>query len=346
MEWFSSFPGSERATIVQRVVIMPMLVATDREVVVIDIERGTSVPARGISDRPACLAGDALAHGRAWCGTHRDGVFRSDDGGRTWRSVGLAGRLIMAITASPVARDVVWAGTEPSEVWHSTNAGTTWEPASGLEGLPSSSKWSFPPRPDTHHVRWIACHPLEAGRLWVAIEAGALVSTIDAGRTWRDRVAGGPSDTHELAIHRDAPDALRVSAGDGYFESDDGGATWRSPSTGLEVGYLRSIAIDPGQPEVIVVSAASGPYSAYVAGRSDGRLYRRVTRERWERVREGWPEPPGTIAPLLCAGGKAGELWAADERGVHRTDDSGKSWRRVAGYSTSPRHLRGLASVR
>jgi hypothetical protein len=164
-----------------------------------------------------------------------------------------------------------------------------------------------------------------------------------SGRTWRDRVAGGPWDTHELAVHRNAPDILRVSAGDGYFESDDAGATWRSPSTGLEVGYLRSVAIDPGQPDVVVVSASSGPYTAYVAGRSDGRLYRRLTRERWERVRDGWPEPPSTIAPLLCADAKAGELWAADERGVHRSDDSGKSWRRVVGYATSPQHLRGLA---
>jgi len=236
-------------------------------------------------------------------------------------------------------------GTEPSEVWRSGDAGSTWEQTSKLETLSSSSEWSFPPRPDTHHVRWIACHPLEPKRLWVAIEAGALVSTVDGGRTWSDRVPGGPRDTHELAIHRGAPDTLRVSAGDGYFESDDAGATWRSPSVGLEVGYLRSVAIDPEQPEVVVVSASSGPYSAYVAGRSDGRLYRRLTRERWERVHDGWPESASTIAPLLCTGVKVGELWAADERGVHRSDDGGKSWRRAVGYATSPQHLRGLALV-
>lgn len=184
-----------------------MLVATDREVVVIDVPRGTSASAHGISDRPTCLAADALVHGRAWCGTHRGGVFRSDDGGKSWKSVGLAGRLIMAIAASPVERDVVWVGTEPSEVWRSADAGTTWEQTSRLETLASSSEWSFPPRPDTHHVRWIACHPLEPERLWVAIEAGALVSTTDGGRTWRDRVTGGPWDTHELAVHRNAPNA-------------------------------------------------------------------------------------------------------------------------------------------
>src|SRR5215213_7616777 len=106
---------------------MPMLVATDREVVVIDVERGASVSAQGISDRPTCLAADVLVDGRAWCGTHQDGVFRTDDGGRSWRSVGLPGRRIMAIAASPVERDVVWVGTEPSEVWRSSDAGNTWE---------------------------------------------------------------------------------------------------------------------------------------------------------------------------------------------------------------------------
>jgi photosystem II stability/assembly factor-like uncharacterized protein len=325
---------------------MSIVVATDRDVVVMDVGQGTWAAADGITDRPTCLAADPLVQGRAWCGTHRAGVFRSDDDGRSWQVAGLAGQIIMAITASPVDRDVVWVGTQPSEVWRSGNAGTTWQQTSRLETLSSSSKWSFPPRPDTHHVRWIACHPLEPERLWVAIEAGALVSTMDGGRTWRDRVPGGPRDTHELAIHPKAPDILRVSAGDGYFESEDAGATWRSPSDGLEVGYLRSIAIDPEQPELVLVSASSGPYSAYVAGRSDGRLYRRPTRERWERVRDGWPELPSTIAPLLCGGSQAGQLWAADERGVHRSDDSGKSWRRVASYATPPQHLRGLAVVR
>jgi photosystem II stability/assembly factor-like uncharacterized protein len=325
---------------------MSILVATDREVVVIDIERGGSVIAKGPGDRPTCLAVDPLVPGRAWCGTHRGGVFRSDDGGTSWQLAGLAGRLIMAITASPVERDVVWVGTEPSEVWRSGDAGVTWEQTSRLETLASSPEWSFPPKPDTHHVRWIACHPLEPKRLWVAIEAGALVSTLDGGRTWRDRVPGGPWDTHELAVHRDAPDTLRVSAGDGYFESHDGGATWRSPSAGLEAGYLRSVAIDPGDPNVIVVSASSGPYSAYVAGRSDGRLYRRVTPDRWERVRDGFPDPPTTIAPLLCAGATAGELWAADERGVHHSADGGKIWRHAGKYAHSPQHVRGLALVR
>jgi hypothetical protein len=325
---------------------MNVIVATQSDIVLIDVDRGSASVTPDAVGLPTCLAADPLVAGRVWCGTHRGGVFRSDDRGASWRHTGLQGRLIMSIVASPTEPGVVWVGTEPSEVWRSPDGGRTWEQSPGLDSLPSSGEWSFPPRPDTHHVRWIACHPVEPGLLWAAIEAGALISTTDSGRTWRDRVPDSPWDTHELAIHPAAPDSLRVAAGDGYFESDDAGDTWASPEDGLDVGYLRSVAIDPGRPDVVVVSAASGPRSTYVAGSADGRLYRRAGEERWQRVVDGWPDRPSTIAPLLTAGTRAGDLWASDERGVHRSDDGGMSWRRIAAYSRAIQHLRGLALIR
>jgi photosystem II stability/assembly factor-like uncharacterized protein len=320
-----------------------ILVATQSDVVAIDPERGTVRATAGLAgELPTCLSGNPRVPGRAWCGTQSGGVFRSDDGGDSWAQVGLAGERLTAIAVSPAERDLVWAGTEPSAIWRSTDAGAGWDRSPDLDALPSASEWSFPPRPETHHVRWIACHPSDPGRLWVAVEAGALVTTSDGGRIWRDRVPGGPWDTHELAVHPAAPDTLRVAAGDGYFESHDAGATWASPADGLEVGYLRSVAIDPGDPEAVVVSASTAPRSAYVAGHSDGRVYRRHGHGRWERVGVGWPEPPDTIAPLLVAGRSAGELWAADERGVHRSDDAGARWRPVAAFDPTPRNLRGI----
>ncbi|MBX6365392.1 MAG: hypothetical protein IRZ00_16100 [Gemmatimonadetes bacterium] len=325
---------------------MVILVATHSEVLAIEPDGAAIHPVRGLDGhRPTCLAAGPPGRLRAWCGTDRGGVFRSDDGNASWRPVGLHDLRITAVTADPGDADVVWVGTEPSAVWWSGDGGDRWERTRDLEELPSSPEWSFPPRPDTHHVRWIAVQPHRPERLWVAIEAGALVSTSDGGRSWRDRVPGGPWDTHELAIHPDRPDVLRVAAGDGYFESPDGGLTWRTPRAGLDVGYLRSIAIDPGWPDTVVISAASHAHAAYVAGRSDGRLYRREGEGRWERVLDGWPDPPATIAPLLRAGAAPGELWAADERGIHRSDDGGARWRRVAAFPTTPRDVRGLVVV-
>lgn len=324
--------------------MIQLLVATQRDVLGVDTRAGVMRPSEGLDGiLPSCLAADPMNPGRAWCGTAGHGILRTDDRGATWRPAGLSEERVMAVTASPVEEDVIWAGTEPSAVWRSSNGGATWQPTRDLTDLPSSPSWAFPPRPETHHVRWIACHPRQPGRLHVAIEAGALIATDDAGRSWRDRVAAGPVDTHELAIHPDTPERLRVSAGDGYFESSDGGITWERPGHGLEVGYLRSVAIDPGDPEVVIVSAASRPRTTYAAGRSDGRLYRRVGRGRWERVRDGWPEPPTTIAPLIRPGTAPAEFWAADERGVHRSVDAGESWRLVAPFPAPPDFLRGFA---
>ncbi len=328
--------------------IHSIMIATEGEVVSFDPHSGDPRSVGGLDgQRPTCLADDE-GSGRAWCGTRRGGVFRSDDGGRSWTLAGLEGEEITAVACDPSG--VLWVGTEPSALWWSEDGGASWERSEGLLELPSSPEWAFPPRPDTHHVRWIASHPERPGHLWLAIEAGALVSTPDGGRSWRDRVAGGPWDTHELAIHPARPDALRVAAGDGYFESPDGGGTWTTPRRGLEVGYLRSIAIDPGSPDVIVVSGATGPQTTYVAGRSDGRVYRRDARaggdSPWERIAAGWAEPPNTIAPLLLSGTQPGELWAADERGLHRSEDGGQSWSRLAGYPRGrPDHLRGIAGV-
>ena len=38
------------------------------------------------------------------------------------------------------------------------------------------------------------------GRLFAAIEAGALIRSPDCGATWQDRTAHGPRDTHQLSI--------------------------------------------------------------------------------------------------------------------------------------------------
>lgn len=319
----------------------PVLVATDRGAWVVDPERGTITRGGTGEAGPTCLAVAPGPDGLALCGLRR-GLLRSADGGATWSPSGLEERRVSSIAFSPVHAGLVWAGTEPSAVWRSDDGGRSWEPTRPLDDLPSAGEWSFPPRPETHHARWIACHPRDPDRLWVAIEAGALIHTRDGGRTWHDRVPGGPYDTHELAVHRDAPEHLRVAAGDGYYESRDGGERWSSPEDGLEVGYLRSVAIDPGNPEVVVVSAASHPHAAYGAGRSDGRVFRRSGSGAWERVREGWPERPSTIAPLLRAGTRAGELWSADERGVHRSEDGGRAWELVAAYREPPRFVMGL----
>jgi photosystem II stability/assembly factor-like uncharacterized protein len=188
--------------------------------------------------RPQCLAVDPERPERLYCGTFGEGLYKSEDGGGSWEPAGegVSYSEVMAVAVGPDGS--VFAGTEPSALFRSEDGAKSWRKLSGLNELPSSRKWSFPPRPHTHHVRWIEPDPYEPGRLYVCIEAGALVRSFDGGESWEDREPDGPYDTHTLATHPKAPGLLRSAAGDGYFESHNGGGSWEQPEEGLSHRYL------------------------------------------------------------------------------------------------------------
>ena len=198
---------------------------------------------------PECVAVDLRSPAQVYCGTARDGLFRSRDSGRNWEPVGpgIDHPMITSVDLGHAGQadgfGIVYAGTEPSAVFRSDNGGDSWADLAGLRALPSADTWSFPPRPHTHHVRWIDASV--ADRVFVAIEAGALVRTFDGGRTWRDRVRGGPYDTHTVVTHPLARGRIYSAAGDGYFESTDAGDSWRSPEDGLKHLYLVGVVVDP-----------------------------------------------------------------------------------------------------
>jgi photosystem II stability/assembly factor-like uncharacterized protein len=278
---------------------------------------------------PECVAVDPHDPARLYCGTWGSGLWRSADAGRSWDRVGegIAHAEITAVAVSPAERGVVYVGTEPSAAFRSENGGETWSALPGLLTLPSSRSWSFPPRPETHHVRWIEPDPVAAGRLFVAIEAGALVRTLDAGRTWLDRIPGGPIDTHTAATHRLAPGRVYSAAGDGYFESLDAGASWRRQGDGLRHQYLVGVAVDPADPDAVIVSAASGPRVAYSPRRAEAFVYRKNRRRSFEPAMDGLPAGQGTIASRLATNPvEPGILYAANNHGLFRTADRGQTW--------------------
>lgn len=295
-------------------------------------------------------SGASAAAARVLAGTFEDGLFRSVDGGETFERVasetlgpgGSGPDAVTAVATSPHDPSVVWVGTEPSRVYRSTDGGETVEPVGGLTDVPSASEWSFPPRSDTHHVRWIEPCPADPERWFVGIEAGALVVTPDGGATWIDRPEGSRRDTHALATHPDAPDRVYAAAGDGFAESRDRGRSWRVVDAGLDHGYVWGIAVDPGDPETVLVSAASGARAAHRLG--EAYLYRRTAGDgpsgapRFERLDgRGIPTGEGTHRAVLASGREAGALWALHDGGLYRTGDAGDSFERVpAGLPARP----------
>lgn len=312
---------------------MTFLVATEQALLIARHAARWSVDERLQGHSPQCLAVDPSSPSRVYCGTWGSGMWRSDDAGGNWEPAGpgIAHSEITAVAVSAVERrgrlGVVYAGTEPSMIFRSDDGGNTWSELAGLRSLPSATTWSFPPRPDTHHVRWIEPDPGAAGRVFVAIEAGAFVRTPDGGQTWIDRARGGPYDTHTAATHRMVPGRIYSAAGDGYFQSEDAGGTWTHPLKGLRHHYLVGVAVDPADPDTVIISAVDGPWVAYSPRRAEAYVYRKAERHTWELAMEGLPEARGTIASRFTThSDEPGVIYASNNHGLFRSGDSGHTW--------------------
>ncbi|MFQ3293368.1 MAG: photosystem II stability/assembly factor-like uncharacterized protein [Halobacteriales archaeon] len=298
----------------------------DRLLVVTGRPGGWRVRTRLSEHDLECVAAPGDEPDRVLVGTFDDGLYRSTDGGMTFNRVGdWMPKSVTALAVSTTDSDVWWAGTEPSRVFRSTDGGRSWMERPGLGDLDSAEEWSFPPRPHTHHVRWIEPDATEVGRLYVGIEAGALVRTDDGGETWQDRPEDGRRDNHSLATHPDRPTAVWAAAGDGYAESEDGGDTWQFPQTGLDHRYCWSVAVDPGDSDTVVMSAASGARSAHSMP-GESYVYRRDGDGPWVRIDDDeLPTGDGVLRAVLATDGP-GEFYAVTNRGLFMSLDGGESW--------------------
>ncbi|WP_020006937.1 WD40/YVTN/BNR-like repeat-containing protein [Salinicoccus albus] len=303
-----------------------------------------------------CLAADPASPGRLYGGTFDNGLWISDDSGETWEraGTGITYNRVMSVAVSPTevrnGYRVVWAGTEPSGLFRSEDGGRTWIDCPALLDLPSKSTWSFPPRPHTHHVRWIEPDPHDENRIFVGIELGGVMKSEDKGRTWEDRKPGSQHDCHMLTIHPHVSGRVYEAAGGGYAESADAGATWQTVNEGLEpYNYLVGIAVDPADENTMVASAAQSPRTAYRPEGANTILVRREKQGPWTPVHEGLPEAYGsTVFALATDPSAPGVFYAVNNQGVYLSDDGGKTWEQMS--LKWPEHLtgkriRGLAAV-
>jgi hypothetical protein len=122
-----------------------------------------------------------------------------------------------------------------------------------------------------------------------------------------------------------------MRAGQGFAESRDAGDTWERPGDGLQHHYLWGLAVDPGDPETLIVSAAHSPNQAHNPTEAESVIYRRAgSGSAWQRVVEGLPAERGTLATVLAANqAEPGVFYAANNHGLYRSADAGRSWQRL-----------------
>jgi photosystem II stability/assembly factor-like uncharacterized protein len=310
-----------------------MYAATGDVVVVLDQDgERWSAGATLAGSGAQCLA--VTGDGVVFAGTRGHGLWRSADGGRTWDDAGLPVRDVFSVAVSPVD-GTVYAGAEPSALFAGHDG--EWEELAALRSVPSAAAWSYPPRPWTSHVRWIAPDPADGDRLLAGIEAGAVLLSEDRGRTWADHRPDADRDPHALAWHPSAPGRAYQAGGGGAAWSHDAGRTWERVDEGRDRRYAWGLAVDPADADRWWVSAAPGPFQAHGRGAADARIYR--WEGRWRAVTDRLDAFPYA---LLVTGGA---LYAGLGDGrLLRSRDGGDAWEEVAVGGERPSRITALAA--
>jgi photosystem II stability/assembly factor-like uncharacterized protein len=107
-----------------------------------------------------------------WAGTEDDGVFRSEDGGLTWRSSNNDSQLVTvyAIAIDPTNSNIIYLGTHEGGVYRSNNGGKSWQQRNtGLKNLVVHALAILPSNPQI----------VLAGTI-----NGGLYRSTDGGETW------------------------------------------------------------------------------------------------------------------------------------------------------------------
>ncbi len=281
----------------------------------------------------ACLAVDPLSTQRVYAGTQGSGVLRSDDGGKTWRSSGLDGRVIKAVAASPIHRGLVYAGTRPACIFVSRDSGDTWTELTGFRRIPWRWLWLSPAeKPFTAYVQAIALSPTDPRRIAVGIEAGATVMSGDGGRKWTRHRKGALRDCHTLTFHATYGEWLYEGGGSGGGNaiSRDGGRSWSTLKAGLDRHYGWAVAADPERPEVWYLSASPGPFKAHSDGDAQAFIFRN-NGGRWQRLDGGLPQPLDHMPyALLTKPGAPGHIYAGLSNGdIWQSTDYGEHWHKM-----------------
>jgi hypothetical protein len=323
--------------------------------------------------QPTAFAIDPSEPTLIYCATYNRGLWRSDDTGRSWLPVGtpqsyygpevdgaLPERETTFVSVDPQknhdGRHPVWIGTETSKLYRSDDHGLTFQLVNALDTLPSRHSWAYPPRPATHHVRWIA-HG-EHGQIYLSVEFGAFLRSMDGGKTFEDRRSDSPLDTHVLLTHPLAPRRIYGALGDGlmmpgrsFGESLDGGESWNYVSRGLEeMVYLYGMSINPSDPDDIRVAASPSPGMAHgrdwKAQLHDSQNDRQATSSRhpsagpssiFKRVGQAWKEDAigfprdHSLIPVLTADPHRPGYWfALSNLGLFEQAPGKEGWQLIA----------------
>ena len=205
--------------------------------------------------------------------SYGDGIYKSADGGRTWKNVGLKNsRHVSDIIVHPTNDNIVWVAAQgtvhgPNSergVYKSSDGGTTWRRTLYINDSTGISSLALDP--SNHRVLYAASWQHQ--RLPWTVNSGGRGSSLwkstDGGETWNKINNGLPALLGKMGVAVSAANPQRVFAiveaekgKAGLYRSDDGGASWSLQSTHNDIiarsWYYMEVVADPQNENVVYV---------------------------------------------------------------------------------------------
>ena len=261
--------------------------------------------ALSLAEAPAARLLSFVDRQHGWMAGFGAEVYRTDDGGRSWRKQPTpAGGPLRAIFF--VDAQTGYAVGNAGTVVHTSDSGETWNLCTGC-----------PAQADLLDVFFC-----DAGHGWAVGDLSTFVRTKDGGRTWQSsRIdpLSGPLTGVSFAPSLDpefngGPSfGLVVSAGGGIFRTLNGGKTWRVRKFNTANPLHAVVAVNP-------LDWASGAFNNFVAG-LNGTFVTCWYKDYPVRVLDGQPD----LRALDFIDDQTG--WVVGEAGcIRKTKDGGKTW--------------------
>ena len=261
------------------------------------------------------LASDPSHPNFVYLGTTDGHIFGSDDGGRHWQLLGLAGlarnATVTAILVDPHDSEILFASTwtrekegEGGGIYRSTDRGRTWQ-ASGLFG---------------HAVRALVAAPSDPDIL-VAGALDGVFRSRDGGKNWEMITPANDPELRNfdsLAIDPQDPEIIYAGTFHLPWKTVDGGRDWDAIHEGMiDDSDVLSLAVNPSNPQQVFASACSGIYRSDAAG------------AHWKRV-QGIPDSSKRTLVIRFDPGRTNTLYAGTTDGLWKSTDTGARWHRVS----------------